>query len=169
MSSPDRVSAPAATADPALSGKRVPRRELGIALAAAVLWLLALGGLALFTANPVTLNVEQIRASDYVVTGRLSEREHDVIVVERKWKGGELPAEFSVRNLSQTSARPGRTYVVPLSRMRSAALQVTETDLPENPPLVYPETEEAIAQLTAILPDDSAAQSNSASGSAPER
>lgn len=170
MSNPDRAPAPAASQpdDAPPSSARGARRGLWIAVVIAALWLLALGGLALFTANPITLNVEQIRASEYVVSGRLSRNERDVIFVERQWKGGETAAEFRVANLSQTALEPGRSYLVPLSRARSGALEVTETDLPENPPLVYPATEEAIAQLTAILSDESAAQSSSASALAPE-
>lgn len=164
---------------PAVTGSELPvtapprdrgaRRGFWIAVAVAACWLLVLGGLALFTANPITLNVEQIRTSEYVVTGRLAGDERSVLIVERQSQGGETPLELRVGNLSQTAIRPGRSYLVPLSRTRSGALEVTETDLPDNPPLVYPATEEAIAQLTAILSDDSAAQSNSPSTSAPDR
>lgn len=164
---------------PAVTGSELPvtapprdrgaRRGFWIAVAVAACWLLVLGSLALFTANPITLNVEQVRASEYVVTGRVAGEERSVLVVESQWKGAETPAELRVGNLSQTAIRPGRSYLVPLSRTRSGALEVTETDLPENPPLVYPATEEAIAQLAAILSDDSAAQSSSGSASAPDR
>ena len=170
-SNPDQSPAPAASqaADAVPAGARGARRGFWIALAVAACWLLVLGGLALFTANPITLNVEQVRASEYVVTGRVAGEERSVLVVERQWKGAETPAELRVGNLSQTAIRPGRSYLVPLSRTRSSALEVTETDLPENPPLVYPATEDAIEQLTAILSDDSAAQSSSGSASAPDR
>lgn len=168
-SNPDQSPAPeqsrAADAVPAAGA----RGALRIAVAVAALWLLALGSLALFTANPVTLNVEQVRTSEYVVTGCLAGDERRVLVVERQWKGAETLAELRVGNLSQTAIKHGQSYLVPLSRTRSGALEVTETDLPENPPLVYPATDEAIAQLKAIFAQDSAAQSSSSSGSDPER
>lgn len=169
MPNSDRTSVPAASQPAHVAPSNAPsgRRGLWIAVAAAALWLATLGGLALFTANPITLNVEQIRASRYVVTGRLAER--NVVVVERQWKGEELPPEFQLQNVSKTPLKPGRAYVVPLSRTTSGALKVTETALPGDPPLVYPATQEAVAQLTAILAQHSAAQSTSGSGSLLER
>lgn len=168
MSNTGRSPAPVASAPPdASSGES--RRGVWIAVAVAGLWVLTLAALAFFTANPVTLNVEQIRRADYVVTGRVSEESADRLVVEREWKGTDIPELVRVENLSQTAIKPGRSYLVPLSRARADLLEVTTTDLPESPPLVYPATEDATRQLSAILPLSAPDQSSSASVSLPDR
>ena len=47
------------------------------AIVLAILWWLVLALLAVFTANPVSLQYERIRPSDYVVTASVSDLESD--------------------------------------------------------------------------------------------
>ena len=134
-----------------VGGSRGSRRGLSLLFGIALLWWLMLAALAALTANPVTLNVEQIRRADYVVTAKISDQRAGVLVVEKEWKRGADFKQVAARNLALTSAKPGRRYLVPLSRTGADEYQVTPTELPDRTPLIYPATEEARSQLSAIL------------------
>lgn len=150
-SPPTAESSPKGPHTAPAGGSRGRRRGLWLLFGIALLWWLMLAALAALTANPVTLNVEQIRRADYVVTARVSEERPSVLLVEKEWKRGAHLEQVAARNLALTSAKPGRRYMVPLSRTGADEYQVTPTELPDRTPLIYPATEEARSQLSAIL------------------
>ena len=152
--SPAAESSPPAPRTAPAGGSRGPRRAVWLLFGIALLWWLMLAALTALTANPVTLNVEQIRRADYVVTARVSEQRPKVLLVEKEWKRGAHLEQVAARNLALTSAKPGRRYLVPLSRTGANEHQVTPTELPDRTPLIYPATDEARSQLSAILADE---------------
>jgi hypothetical protein len=144
---PDPSRTPAST-PPAAHGSRL---FLAVAAVLAALWLAALTLLAIFTANPVMLNVAQIEASPYVVTGTVEgDPVKGQVKVERGWTSHSLSGTITVENLEETGARAGQTYLIPLSRPFDA-FRVTPTPGSRTVPLIYPATPDALKQLETIL------------------
>jgi hypothetical protein len=139
------------------SSRRSSRRLLAVAAIIAALWWCSLALMAAFTANPVTLNREQILRSDAVVTGTVDTGRGSV-EVQKQWKGDALAKTLEIGRLKETGARDGRTYLVPLEKEPSGGYDVTRSRLPNNDPLIYPATTEAIAQLERLLSEQSANQ-----------
>ena len=133
--------------------RTISRRAFLIAATLGALWIAALAALAVFTANPITLNREQIMTSDAVVTARVLDPAAGTVAVEKVWKSRtELTAErLALDNLDKGRIRAGALYLVPLSRVRADRYEVTRTQLPNQQPLVYPATDDAVRQLEAIL------------------
>jgi hypothetical protein len=119
--------------------------------AIAAAWLAAIVTLAVTTANPITLNRVQIEDSDLVVTARILPGKPTTAQVEREWKIGAKLETITVENIGKTPARPGKLYLIPLSRRMGDVYIVTPTRLPGKSPLVYPAVPDATRQLEAIL------------------
>lgn len=120
-----------------------------IALAVAAAWILSLAALAWLTANPVTLNRDQILRSTRVVTARVIDAA-GTCEVERQWTSGPKLSSLSVGNLEQTGAEVGARYILPLIPSARNQFQVTPLRH-EGPLLIYPATAEAERQLQEIL------------------
>jgi hypothetical protein len=147
-------------AAPPLSSVDTPaRRSRGPLLLIAVLtvcWCATLIVLAWRTANPVTLNRDQILRADFVITGKIeSEPATGQVSVSREWKKNGLTGTIHVENLPDARARRGETYLLPLSPV-STGYRVTQARLDNSAALVYPATPTAIGQLEQILADGSA-------------
>lgn len=127
------------------------RALLIAALILAGLWILGLVILAAFSANPVTLNQRQIRASDLIITGRITSVGSSTITVTKEWIRGEELQTLTVTNLDQTGITPGDEFLIPLQRLPKGKSQVTPTSLPNAVPLIYPATPEAQTQLQNLL------------------
>lgn len=115
-------------------------------------WLLFLAGVCLTTANPVVVSQPQVAMADWVVTAAPIAGRAKRICIEKIW-GDSLPAgEVDVLNLPENwpRSRNGR-YLVPLSRV-DGQLRVTtlKSQSVDRPPLVYPATDGAIAQMLAF-------------------
>jgi hypothetical protein len=135
---------------PAASSLR-PRLLLMAAIVLAACWWVLLALLSFFTANPVTLNREQILRASFVVTGSLSDDPAaNQILVEREWKQNALHGTILVNNLAAVPKPRGKIYIIPLTRV-GHGFEVTETVDPKLPPLIYPATPEALSQLRTIL------------------
>jgi hypothetical protein len=128
-----------------------PRNLLIAALAVAAIWWIALAALAIFTANPVTLNREQIFRSDYVVTGTLTDAGSGTLDVSKEWKQNGLTGTISVDLLKEAGADRGQTYIIPLENNRDGSFQVTRSRMPDEAPLIYPATSDADGQLSRLL------------------
>ena len=126
-------------------------RVLTAALAIAIVWILGLITLAVLTANPVTLNRMQIERSDYVVTATRKRADSAKIEVSREWKHGADLGEITVTNLDEARMPVDREFLVPLKKLASGRYLITPTTLPNDAPLTYPATEEAMEQLVTIL------------------
>jgi hypothetical protein len=130
---------------------RRSRNLLVIAAVLAAAWMVAILLLAHYTANPVTLNREQILDSPYVVTATvLGDPASGQVSVEREWKKQSLSGTIDVANLSATGVKAGLTYILPLSKP-DQSLQVTEAPNSNGTALVYPATPEALDQLKSIV------------------
>jgi hypothetical protein len=138
---------PASTSSPA-HGSRL---FLVVAAVLAAAWIAVLTLLAIFTANPVMLNVEQVEASPYVITGTVTgDPAKGQVTVEREWKKHALSGTITVENLREAGARAGTQYIIPLSRPYDA-FRVTESPYSGTGPLIYPASSEAVKQLETIL------------------
>lgn len=127
------------------------RKSLICAVSVAVLWWLALGWLALFTANPVTLNRDQVLRAEYVVTGTISDLTKGTVTVHKEWKHNAALDEITVENLNEAGGKPNTKYLIPLKSNSDHEFRVMPMRLPEETPLIYPATEDAINQLTDLL------------------
>lgn len=126
------------------------RAVLIAAFGACGLWMLGLVALAMFSANPVTLNQKQIRESDAIVTA-YREGKVSVLVVTKTWLGADGLGAVTVTNLEDTRMPKGQEFLVPLQRLPGERYRVTPTSLPNKAPLVYPATPEAESQLQTLL------------------
>lgn len=124
---------------------------LVVAVLVAGVWWLMLAALALLTANPVTLNRVHVRQADCIVTATVSDLDRDTLTVNKAWKQRIKLDRIIVENLKQTDAKPGQSYLMPLSRIANNRYRITPTPLPENPPIIYPATPEALQQLNELL------------------
>jgi hypothetical protein len=138
---------------PEAPASRPSRAPLVFAGTLTVIWCAILIGMALLTANPVTLNRDQILRADLVIIGTVeSEPAQGEVSVSREWKKNGLKGKIHVENLEEAKIRRGATYLMPLSHA-TTGYRVTEARLANSAPLVYPETPVAIEQLEEILAD----------------
>ncbi|HEX6984376.1 MAG TPA: hypothetical protein VF170_03315 [Planctomycetaceae bacterium] len=107
------------TDGPAGAGRRW-RGPLLLAAALTACWLAALLLLAVTTANPVTVNREQLLASDAVVVAvsDLSSARDGVVPlrVERVLAGGGVPESIRLREAGTDRLKDGSRFLVPLKR-----------------------------------------------------
>jgi hypothetical protein len=124
-------------------------------------WLCALIWMAVATANPVTLNVAQIRLSatdgaivKVTVLNAAGRCRIEKLVTITAGLADDLSAgqEIDVRNLKQTGAKVGSVYILPLLPS-GEQFAVTETAL-FPVPLIYPDVPAADEQLAQILKQD---------------
>jgi hypothetical protein len=149
MRSAEREPSPKPDVPPAPARRSRPFLVAAAVLAAA--WMLTLALLAIYTANPVMLNWDQIQASAYVVTGTVvGDPAKGQVAVAREWKKQALSGTITVENLREAGALTGREYIIPLSRPDDA-FRVTETPYSDGSPLVYPASPDALEQLQKIL------------------
>jgi hypothetical protein len=145
------TGAPASPA-PARARRRWP---LALTFLIASAWIAFLVVLTLISANPVTLNREQILESTLVIAGEVEDLPAGKVSV--------LPdadilmdQTIVIRNLQDTPARPGERYLFPLQPVFTRGLpergvfQATPSRLPDRAPLIYPDGEIALRQLQAI-------------------
>jgi hypothetical protein len=141
---------PLSRADPASSPSR--GRLLLIAFVA-IAWGAILIVMACLTANPVTLNRDQILRADLIITGKVeSETASGEVSVSREWTRNGLTGTIHVENLDDAHVRRGETYLLPLSPA-STGYRVTDARLTNAAALAYPATPTAIEQLEQILAD----------------
>lgn len=128
-------------------------------------WIAWLAGLAVATANPVSLNRAQILAADVVVEGHWVDFRRGRLEVHRVWKRPMLPREILVRELPVQSVPHEGAVLLPLTRVGHAEYRLTSGDLPNPPafdgsdprasskvrPIGYPATEAAVRELEQIL------------------
>ena len=111
----------------------------------AVAWYVVLISLAAITGNPVTLNRIQLRESSLVVVGSVDENgtvSHILV-----FKGVAPEGEIVVAPFSW----PAGDYILPLRKAGAGRLEVTPSELPDNPPLIYPANDQSVEQLQQIL------------------
>jgi hypothetical protein len=138
------------------AASRPSRGSLVFAAVITVIWCVILFVMAWLTANPITVNRDQVLRADFVVTGKVdSEPASGQVSVSQEWKHNGLSGTIRVENLDDARVQRGKTYLMPLSRTGSG-YGITQARHADPAAVVYPATPEAIEQLKEILADKSA-------------
>jgi hypothetical protein len=127
------------------------RRRVLLALGIAAAWIVALATLALNAANPIVLNRAQVRQAAVVVSARVIDLAGGECAVEGQWAGPPIAQTIRVANLHETRAAGGATYILPLDPVGEGAFAVIPAPLDGEPRLVYPATEDVVAQVEELL------------------
>lgn len=133
------------------ANRRPPAIVAWAVLAIEVSWLAALVALAIWTSNPVTLNREQVLRAlrqGVVVRARVVDVTTGRCETLEQWPTDTVAGSFDAVNLEHTEARAGESYLLPLMESGDSILVVPT---PAGQPLIYPDSEEALAQLDELL------------------
>jgi len=163
------MNAPSKPTDPKTPARTPPKSSRPLwygCIAIGVLWGIILVSLAMLTANPVTLNWDQIQMrAQVVVAAEVLEAETGQVRVKQIWKAaGKINPEDTllIDNLKDTAAQTGQSYLIPLIKVGPTqgeySIPLTQDqqllkqkNKPGIHPLCYPLSEDAIQQLEAIL------------------
>ncbi|MBC7815712.1 MAG: hypothetical protein IAG10_02305 [Planctomycetaceae bacterium] len=126
------------------------RKRFTLAATFAGLWLIGLGVLSFLTANPITLNREQVRSATDVLTAVVEDANAGTVRVEKSWKDVVSETRLTLPNLIAANPAAGDRFLIPVSRSRDG-WRVTLSMLPDEPPLIYPATPESETQLRQLL------------------
>ena len=126
------------------------KKRFALATVLAGLWVAGLGVLSFLSANPITLNREQVLSATDVLTAVVEEPRAETVRVEKSWKGAVSEDQLALSNLSATKTAAGDRLLIPVSKSRDG-WRVTLSKLPNEPPLVYPATPESETQLRQLL------------------
>ena len=134
------------------SPRAMPQVRQWFALAASLvgLWVIGLGVLSFLTANPVTLNRDQILEATDVLTAVVEDVEVGRVGVEKTWKNAVRDEQLTLINLRETKPASRQRLLIPVT-LTGKGWQITPSKLPREPPLVYPATEESERQLRHLL------------------
>jgi hypothetical protein len=140
------------------------KQQLVRAVALAGIWWAVLIGLATLTANPVTLNREQIRQADVIVSAKVTHAEKNEAVIEKVWYGAIEAGEVTIEGLSESGVRDGEAYLIPLKRAGAGRLKIAQAGFLDGqaahapqvavrlgPALIYRRTDASIEQLESLL------------------
>lgn len=141
------------------------RRGLLPAVIVAILWLLILAGLSLWTANPVTVNRTQILQSQFILTGRIADPQTgsveiltlnrvDKQPVDKTWLSKTIELQPIRQNWTKDSER-----IFPVFRDSSGNWRVTaapirraiDNEIPKENYIDYPDTESVQKEIDRIL------------------
>lgn len=134
----------------------------GVVLAAGLAWVLVLLGLVFTSSNPVVVNRTQILSSSVIAVGHRDPSKPDELVISRVILG--IVPEETVHVHGWPELCPPGEIVVPLMRMPTEGLTVTQGELPNPPhkigseaalavvrPLVYPATPSVFDQINSLV------------------
>jgi len=132
------------------------RKRLPFVIAAALVgsWLAFLLTLAVVSANPVTVNREQILSSDAVIVGSRDggAGNGNWIRVERQLAGRGVPSRLRLPHFDESAFGGSDQFVIPLRRTRDSFEITPAPPALDRKRLVYPvspETLDAVADLLA--------------------
>lgn len=126
------------------------RKRFALAAVFAGLWLISLSVFSILTANPITLNREQVLIATDVLTAVVEDAKAGTVRVEKSWQEQVSETRLTLSNLHATRPATGDRLLIPVSRSRDG-WRVTLSKLPNEPPLVYPATPESETQLRQLL------------------
>lgn len=126
------------------------RRWFVLAASLAGVWVIGLGMLSFLTANPVTLNRDQILEATNVLTAVVEDVELGRVRVEKSWKNAIQDEQLTLPNLGETKPVARQRLLIPVT-FSNHKWQVTPSKLPHELPLVYPASEESERQLRHLL------------------
>lgn len=131
-------------------------------------WIATLWGLMAVSANPIIVNRVQILSAPLIVSGTRDPVKPSVLIIERVWKGEKPADRIVVQNWPAVC--PTGKLVVPLQFVpKGNGFSVTHGEWPNPPatgqpvndprdvvisviqPQVYPETDDVIRQLQALV------------------
>lgn len=119
-----------------------------IAASVFAIWFALLATLALSTANPVTINRQQVKNADVVAEVVVDDETTGKCRVIRTWPAANIGETINVEGLADLSAVVGESYLIPLLRTdRGSGFEVVPTHLPASPRLLYPATDASRSQL----------------------
>ena len=140
------------TRPPPVASQVAPRGKFVIAgMVVVAAWCFALAVLVIATANPISLNWEQIARADYVVSATVVDRKSDRVEVHQEWKRGHKLGEIGIENLRETKGKPGRDYIIPLHHLGGNRFQIVETRAANGQPTIYPATDNVLEHLQDVL------------------
>ncbi|MCG6155486.1 hypothetical protein [Rubinisphaera margarita] len=147
---------PAQEADAVPAETRGRRRDprFYLALGIGLVWLLILAGLSLWTANPVTVNREQLLLADAVIIAEIVEPTGEVKVssILKGRADGDLQPESRVSiHRAGDHWNAGENRVLPLTRDANGNWTIAPAPLPDTVHLDYPATDEVLEQVDEIL------------------
>lgn len=146
------------TERPLGADRRRSRLPFYIAIVLVGAWLAFLSVLALLSANPVTINREQILASDAVIVGvRDVERRDperrigDWVRVEQQLAGRGVPSRLLLPHFAEHAAAQASAFVIPLRRTRDSFEITPAPEALDGRRLVYPASPETLETVAKIL------------------
>jgi len=117
--------------------------------------------MAVWTANPVTLNRRQLKNADYVVVGRVVDARQGRVQVVREFKTGRRLNEIHIAGLRENTrvagwsfsgVATGETYILPLSVSTTGGTLHITRDVPgKDRGTVYPATPQIQQQLGELF------------------
>lgn len=116
------------------------------------LWFALLAGLAFWTANPVTLNRQQLRHADIVVQATVDNITTGQCTIVQSWPAGAAGEVVMVKGLDGIPIVIGESYVLALQRdPQGNGYTIVTTAPPESAQLVYPATDDSLRQVSEVL------------------
>ncbi len=144
----DKTSSTAGT--PTEPDSRWQRKLFSITALLAVTWMVLLLVLSVTSANPVTLNRDQIVEAADVLTVLVKDQQTGAVQIEKSWKGELSDHELVVTDIASMGVATGQRFLIPITR-EGSQWQVMPSKLPNNARLIYPMSPEAERQLKSIL------------------
>ncbi|MBL4883149.1 MAG: hypothetical protein JKY95_01265 [Planctomycetaceae bacterium] len=143
-------------AEPTASGQKV-RSGLFRAIIVTFIWLGILAVLSLWTANPVTVNLAQVRHSHFILTGRIVDAQAGSVEIESLKRIDNQPVDKTL--LNQTiSLHPIASHwkndtqrIFPVYRDAIGNWNITPAPLENNMHIDYPATEKINNEIDLIL------------------
>lgn len=129
---------------------RWQRKLFSIAALLAATWMVLLLVLSVTSANPVTLNRDQIIEATDVLTVLIKDRQRGEVQVEKSWKSELSDNELAVTDIASMGVVSGERFIIPVTR-EGGKWQIMPSKLPNNARLIYPASPEAERQLKSIL------------------
>jgi len=126
------------------------QRWFALAAGLIVLWMIGLGLLSYWTANPVTLNRDQVLEATDVLTAVVEDVALGRVGVEKSWKNAVRNEQLTLSNLRETKPVSRQRLIIPVT-LTSRGWQITPSKLPRKPPFIYPATAESERQLRHLL------------------
>ncbi|WP_437205714.1 hypothetical protein [Planctomicrobium sp. SH664] len=146
------TAAPGPAISPAASGQSsFKSRSLLIASGLIVGWLTFLAWVTLTTANPVTINREQMSRATLIIQGRVEDLSKGTVSLQKTFLGTPPEKEVAIRFLSRAGAKQGESYIFPLEASDNNRFVIVPSRLPGEISLIYPAGEEAEQQTTEFL------------------
>lgn len=126
------------------------KKRFALAAVLAGLWVTGLGVLSFLSANPITLNRDQVLSATDVLTAVVEDPKTETVRVEKSWRGTASDERLVLSNLHRVKPAAGDRLLIPVTKSREG-WRITLSRLPNEPPLVYPATSESEGQLRQLL------------------